>query len=258
MFALLGPGILILKVLYWVGAKFISLFSSPAARYSTDVTALGRIGKLAVKRKTPEVATEMAHLTAHLQGSPFSPFRMALIIVLIVFVWGGVGWFIVGPHYKRQRDEARSSWEKACVEDDKRAVCQQVLAFANRENEWRMALADRDARIVREQKKYTDELAKLQVTIRGENERAARAVARIKKANDNAKKSTTQLGLAPDDYRGIVRELFEPASVPSGDSSSAGGSGNMGAGVLPGTGADQPSTNEPGTADAANEPAVGR
>lgn len=254
---LLGPGIIILKVLFWVGTKIISLFSSTSAKYSADASMFGRLGALAARPKTPEVASEMAHITQHLQGSPFSPFRIAAILGVLVTIWGIIGWFFVGPHYKHERDQARTEMGKACVSNDKREICKQVFAFADHEEEMRQAILAAQAQTLRERADYRDQLQKLAGTIKDEKGRAARAAARIKKANDDAK-TANGTGRSIDEYRSSVRQLFEPAfATETGSAAASSGAAGEGAGVRSGPGAVSASGNEPGAEAVGVKPADG-
>lgn len=215
MIAFLGPllgfGGLGLKFLLWLGGKIFSGAAVATRRTKSDSENALRFFGLAAKPKTPEVALEMAHLQSQTQGSATSPVRLILTLMIALVVWGGMGWWLKVPYLKAKLANA----ERECAGfQDKRELCQQLYASYEENGKLREEIFRTQEQVRKTAAGYEGRLQMMAKNQLMETERLRRSVERQRKANNVAASAGAEK-LTPDDYRAIVRGLFEPASVGS-------------------------------------------
>lgn len=246
----LGFGGLGLRLFLFLGSKIFSGASIARRRLSADTENMWGFLGVAAKPKTQEVALEMAHRQALMQGSWFSPVRFYIMILLAVFIWGVWGNFMRVPGLKLEIAQLKDHMKNdSCVDDDERHICQQLFATMALNARFQAANKAWEQANTNLKNAYEEKLRGLSRTIQAENGRANIANARIKRANDEAAKIIAGADLKPDDYRSFVRDLVKTESVTesgSGSGSPSSPTGDVQPGMLHGAGPVQPTGDEPG------------
>jgi len=208
---LLGFGGLGLKLLLWLGGKVVSGAMVATQRTKVDGENAWRFLSLSAKRKTPEVALEMAHHQAQTQGSMASPVRLILTLMIALVVWGGMGWWLKIPYLKAKLADA----ERECAGfQDTRELCKQFYQQIEANAKLEAQVRETQEQVKRTAAGYEGKLQLMAQNRLMETERLRRSIERQRKANNVAASAGAEK-LTPDDYRAIVRGLFEPASVPA-------------------------------------------
>ena len=208
---LLGFGGLGLRLLLWLGGKVISGASVATRRTKSDSENVLRFFGLAAKPKTPEVALEMAHLQSQTQGSVTSPVRLILILMIALVVWGGIGWWLKIPYLKAKLAHAERECEGF---QDTRELCQQLYEYVDANAKLEARVREAQEQVKKTAAGYEGRLQMMAKNQLMETDRLRRSIDRQRKANNVAASAGAEK-LTPDDYRAIVRGLFEPASVGS-------------------------------------------
>lgn len=207
---MIGLGVMVWRIISaWAPAR--GAWMRFRTRYTAAVKLVWRFGSLALKKKTPEVSSEMGHIQTFLpQTAPLlSPVTLAIGIFALTAGWGGWGWFIHAPALEQKLAKAETV---GAVAVGANADWQKQM------DAYKRALAEANARIVAQSQ--AAQAGESDAFKRGQMEERRRYAGRQKQRR--LEDAVQNPGVTPPDIDGFLRDIgVAPSSDPPGGSPDA-------------------------------------